>query len=118
MTATDLTIRPFEVRVPDEDLAELRRRIAAVRWPSTELVADRSQGVQLATIRELARYWITEYHWRACERSSAPRAAGSRSSTPISSTFTRPTGAATSRPGKSRSCFPKRSARASGRSAR
>ena len=67
MTTTDLTIRPFEVRVPDEDLAELRRRVAAVRWPSQELVADRSQGVQLATARELARYWITDYDWRACE---------------------------------------------------
>jgi pimeloyl-ACP methyl ester carboxylesterase len=67
MTTTDVTIRPFEVRVPDEDLAELRRRIAATRWPSEELVADRSQGVQLATTRELARYWITEYDWRACE---------------------------------------------------
>jgi pimeloyl-ACP methyl ester carboxylesterase len=67
MTTADLTIRPFEVRVPDEDLAELRRRIAAARWPSQELVTDRSQGVQLATTRELARYWTTEYDWRACE---------------------------------------------------
>jgi hypothetical protein len=67
MTTTDLTIRPFEVHVPDEDLAELRRRIAAARWPSKELVEDRSQGVQLATIQELARYWTTEYDWRACE---------------------------------------------------
>jgi pimeloyl-ACP methyl ester carboxylesterase len=66
-TTTDLTIRPFEVHVPDEDLGGLRRRIAAVRWPGKELVADRSQGVQLVTMLELARYWGTEYHWRRCE---------------------------------------------------
>ena len=64
-TATD--IRPFHVDVPDEELAELRRRIAATRWPSRELVADRSQGVQLATLQELARYWATEYDWRKAE---------------------------------------------------
>jgi hypothetical protein len=66
-TTTDLTIRPFEVHVPDEDLADLQRRIAATRWPSKELVTDRSQGVQLATLQELARYWTTGYDWRACE---------------------------------------------------
>ena len=60
-------IRPFEVHVPDEDLADLRRRIAAARLPSKELVDDRSQGVQLATIQELARYWAAGYDWRACE---------------------------------------------------
>src|SRR5215475_8878285 len=60
-------VRPFEVHIPDEDLADLRRRIAAARLPSKELVADRSQGVQLATIQELARYWTTGYDWRACE---------------------------------------------------
>ena len=64
---TDVTIRPFEVHMPDEDLADLQRRIAATRWPSKELVTDRSQGVQLATLQELARYWTTEYDWRACE---------------------------------------------------
>jgi pimeloyl-ACP methyl ester carboxylesterase len=64
---TDVTIRPFEVHMPDEDLAGLQRRIAATRWPSKELVTDRSQGVQLATLQELARYWTTEYDWRACE---------------------------------------------------
>ncbi len=67
MTTTDLTIRPFEVHVPDQDLADLRRRIAAARWPSKELVADRSQGVALAAIQELARYWTTDYDWRKCE---------------------------------------------------
>src|SRR6185312_15941117 len=66
-TTTDLTIRPFEVHMPDEDLADLQRRIAATRWPSKELVTDRSQGVQLATIQGLARYWTTDYDWRACE---------------------------------------------------
>jgi pimeloyl-ACP methyl ester carboxylesterase len=60
-------IRPFQVDIPEGELAELRRRIAATRWPRKELVADRSQGVQLATIQELARYWSAEYDWRACE---------------------------------------------------
>jgi pimeloyl-ACP methyl ester carboxylesterase len=59
--------RPFHVDIPEEELAELRRRIASARWPSRELVADRSQGVQLATLQELARYWATDYDWRACE---------------------------------------------------
>jgi pimeloyl-ACP methyl ester carboxylesterase len=60
-------IRPFDVDIPDEDLDDLRRRIAATRWPSKELVEDRSQGVQLATIQELARYWTSDYDWRKCE---------------------------------------------------
>ena len=60
-------VRPFQVEVPEEQLAELRRRIEATRWPSKELVADRSQGVQLATIQELARYWTTDYDWRKVE---------------------------------------------------
>jgi pimeloyl-ACP methyl ester carboxylesterase len=64
-TATE--IRPFHVDIPDEELAELRRRIAATRWPSKELVEDRSQGVQLATLQELARYWATDYDWRKAE---------------------------------------------------
>jgi pimeloyl-ACP methyl ester carboxylesterase len=67
MTVTDLTIRPFEVHVPDEDLADLQRRIAATRWPPEEVVADQSQGVQLATIQALVTYWGTGYDWRACE---------------------------------------------------
>jgi pimeloyl-ACP methyl ester carboxylesterase len=62
-----IDIRPFQVEIPDEELAELRRRIAATRWPSRELVDDRSQGVQLATLQELARYWATDYDWRRCE---------------------------------------------------
>ena len=60
-------IRPFRVEFPEKELAELRRRITAARLPSKELVADRSQGVQLATIQELSRYWATEYDWRRCE---------------------------------------------------
>ena len=60
-------IRPFRVDMPEETIADLRRRLAATRWPSKELVDDRSQGVQLMTIRELARYWMTDYDWRACE---------------------------------------------------
>jgi pimeloyl-ACP methyl ester carboxylesterase len=60
-------IRPFGVDVPEEDLENLLRRIAATRWPSKELVADRSQGVQLATLEALARYWTTDYDWRRGE---------------------------------------------------
>jgi pimeloyl-ACP methyl ester carboxylesterase len=60
-------IRPYDVDIPQEDLHDLRRRIAATRWPTKELVPDRSQGVQLATLQELARYWTTEYDWRKCE---------------------------------------------------
>jgi pimeloyl-ACP methyl ester carboxylesterase len=64
-TATDIST--FRVEIPEEELAELRRRIKATRWPSRELVADRSQGVQLATLQALARYWATDYDWRKCE---------------------------------------------------
>ena len=64
-TATE--IRAFSVDVPQEQLDDLRRRIEATRWPSKELVDDRSQGVQLATLQELARYWTTEYDWRKAE---------------------------------------------------
>src|SRR3954452_1858817 len=64
-SATD--VRSFHVDIPEERLAELRRRIAAVRWPSAELVDDRSQGVQLATLKELARYWEAVYDWRTAE---------------------------------------------------
>jgi pimeloyl-ACP methyl ester carboxylesterase len=62
-----VTIRPFRIDVPEEDLLDLRRRIAATQWPEKETVADESQGVQLATIQELARYWATDYDWRKCE---------------------------------------------------
>jgi pimeloyl-ACP methyl ester carboxylesterase len=64
---TPTEIYPFHVEVPEEELAELHRRIAAARWPSRELVPDRSQGVQLATLQALARYWTTEYDWRKAE---------------------------------------------------
>jgi pimeloyl-ACP methyl ester carboxylesterase len=66
-TTVDPAIRPFRVEVAEEEVVELRRRIATTRWPTQELVADRSQGVQLGTIQELARYWGTGYDWRACE---------------------------------------------------
>jgi pimeloyl-ACP methyl ester carboxylesterase len=67
-TATDNTsIRSFQVHVPDEELAELRRRIAATNWPEKETVADQSQGVPLAMIQQLARYWTSDYDWRTCE---------------------------------------------------
>src|SRR6266487_17164 len=63
----DTTIQPFRVDIPDEALDDLRRRIAAARWPTRELVTDRSQGVQLATLQELARYWATDYDLRRVE---------------------------------------------------
>jgi pimeloyl-ACP methyl ester carboxylesterase len=66
-TAENARIRPYKVSVPNADLIELRQRIAATRWPSKELVTDRSQGVQLATLKELARYWATDYDWRKAE---------------------------------------------------
>ena len=58
--STETAIRPFRIDVSEEDLVDLRRRIAATRWPHKELVEDRSQGVQLATMQELARYWATD----------------------------------------------------------
>ena len=58
-------IRPFSINVPEAELTELRRRINATRWPDRE--TDASQGVQLATMQELARYWATEYDWRMVE---------------------------------------------------
>src|ERR687894_1862989 len=71
MTAVDeqtgSAIRPFQVEFPEEALTELRRRLAATRWPSRELVPDRSQGVQLATMQELARYWANDYDMRRVE---------------------------------------------------
>jgi pimeloyl-ACP methyl ester carboxylesterase len=60
-------IRPFQVHIPDEALSDLRRRINATRWPGRETVADATQGVQLATMQKLARYWATEYDWRKVE---------------------------------------------------
>jgi pimeloyl-ACP methyl ester carboxylesterase len=64
---TAIEIRPFHVDVPDEALEDLRRRIAATQWPEKETVADQSQGVPLAMIQKLARYWMTDYDWRACQ---------------------------------------------------
>jgi pimeloyl-ACP methyl ester carboxylesterase len=60
-------MRPFHVQVPEAELTELRRRINATKWPERETVTDASQGVQLATMQALARYWATEYDWRKCE---------------------------------------------------
>jgi pimeloyl-ACP methyl ester carboxylesterase len=65
--SSETEIHPFRVGMPEDAIADLRRRITATRRPSRELVADRSQGVQLATIQELSRYWATEYDWRRCE---------------------------------------------------
>jgi pimeloyl-ACP methyl ester carboxylesterase len=60
-------VRPFEFSAPEEALADLRRRIEATNWPEKETVADESQGVPLAMIQKLARYWATDYDWRECE---------------------------------------------------
>src|SRR6058998_2138762 len=66
--ASDMNaIRPFHVSFPEAELTELRRRINATKWPERETVADASQGVQLATIQALARYWATDYDWRKIE---------------------------------------------------
>jgi pimeloyl-ACP methyl ester carboxylesterase len=68
MTSTvDTTTPSFQIKVPEEQINDLRRRIEAMRWPAAELVPDRSQGVQRATLLELARYWAGEYDWRRCE---------------------------------------------------
>jgi len=64
---TAIDVRPFQIEISEEQLAELRRRIESTRWPSKELVEDRSQGVQLATMQELARYWTTDYDFGRIE---------------------------------------------------
>jgi pimeloyl-ACP methyl ester carboxylesterase len=67
-TGTDNTaVRPFQIGFPEAELAELRRRVNATRWPERETVTDDSQGVRLATMQELARYWGSDYDWRTCE---------------------------------------------------
>ncbi|HZM86897.1 MAG TPA: epoxide hydrolase [Blastocatellia bacterium] len=66
-TSDKNAIRPFQVNIPEEELIDLRRRISATRWPEKEAVADRSQGVPLATVQKLAQYWATVYDWRKVE---------------------------------------------------
>src|SRR2546422_2623117 len=66
-TAVDVAVRPFRFEASQSDLDDLRRRLQATRWPSKELVKDGSQGVQLATIQALCRYWATDYDWRKAE---------------------------------------------------
>src|SRR3954451_14823678 len=65
--AEDASIRPFTIHIPEAKLQDLRRRIAATQWPEKETVADDSQGVPLALMQDLSRYWATEYNWRTCE---------------------------------------------------
>ena len=67
MNDVRLTVRPFHFNAPEAELTELRRRISATKWPERETVIDASQGVQLATIQALARYWATDYDWRKIE---------------------------------------------------
>ncbi len=64
---TPAAVRPFRINVPEEDLVELRRRVLTTRWPDKETVADASQGVQLATMQKLVRYWGTDYDFRRFE---------------------------------------------------
>ena len=66
-TSATADIRPFQVEIPQSDIDDLRRRLAATRWPTKELVGDASQGVQLATIKEVANYWAKEHDWRKTE---------------------------------------------------
>ena len=67
-TASDKSaIRPFHVSIPEAELAEMRKRIRATRWPERETVSDESQGVKLAMMQDLARYWATDYDWRKVE---------------------------------------------------
>src|SRR4051812_50206708 len=66
-TAGKTAIRPFTIEIPDGDLEDLRARIAATRWPEKESVEDDSQGVELATMQAVARYWLTEDDWRRGE---------------------------------------------------
>src|SRR3954466_9485437 len=70
--STTVEIRPFHVDIPEERLVDLRRRIAATQWPEKETVDDQSQGVPLATMQELARYWATDYDWRKGEAKRNP----------------------------------------------
>ena len=65
--AEQTAVRPFQIAFPESDLADLRRRVDATRWPERETVTDDSQGVPLATMQALARYWATDYDWGACE---------------------------------------------------
>jgi hypothetical protein len=67
LAGEEAAVRPFRIDIPEEELVHLRRRIAATQWPEKETVADDSQGVPLAIIQELARYWATDYDWRKCE---------------------------------------------------
>jgi pimeloyl-ACP methyl ester carboxylesterase len=67
MPADDTTIHPFKISFGESDLAELRRRVAATRWPERETVTDDSQGMPLAMVQDLARYWAADYDWRPCE---------------------------------------------------
>ena len=73
MTATvDASVRRYRVEISDKELDDMRRRIAATRWPERETVTDDCQGVPLALMQDLARYWATSYDWAGARRSSTP----------------------------------------------
>jgi len=65
--SSDDEVRPFRVSFPEAELTDLRRRVNATRWPDRETVTDDSQGVRLALMQDLARYWATDYDWHKCE---------------------------------------------------
>src|SRR6202165_238419 len=67
VTTDKSAVRPFRAEVPEAELVDMRRRIKATRWPEKETVEDTSQGVPLAPLQDLARYWATDYDWRKCE---------------------------------------------------
>ncbi len=66
-TNEQTAVRPFHVSIPDAELADMRKRIKATRWPERETVTDESQGVKLSMMQDLARYWATDYDWRKVE---------------------------------------------------
>jgi hypothetical protein len=74
MPAADNTVHPFRVGFPEAELTELRRRVKTTRWPERETVTDNSQGVRLAMMQELARYWGSDHDWRTCEAKLNDRA--------------------------------------------
>ncbi len=78
VTNADIAVRPFQVQIADEAIADLRQRIAAWQPPEREPVDDQSQGVQLTAVQDLARYWATHYDWRRCEAKPNPPLIGTR----------------------------------------
>ena len=100
-TASDL-VRPFRFEVAEAQITDLRNRIAATRWPERETVPDDSQGVPLATIQELARYWASDYDWHKCEAKLNARASDHCANSTGDSSSQRQTSATSDRAQRSR----------------